>query len=300
MILLTFLGTAASIPAKDRSLPSIAFNIDGDLILMDVGEGTQRQMLYAGLSPQKVMKVLITHMHGDHILGLPGLIRTMAMLGRTQPLEIYGPKGIASYVNLIIEPALLGSEFKILVNEVSHGTSIVGKNYFIEAISVNHGVEAYGYVLKTNDRPGKLDISKALSLGLKPGPELRMLKEGKIVRVGGKIIRPEDVLGEPMRGSKIVYSGDTLPSENIVKSSMNADILIHEATFIEDDVNLAKIAYHTTVKQAANIALNANVGLLILTHISNRYQNLNLLLNEARGIFYNTLIANDFLTLHMT
>ncbi len=300
MIILTFLGTAASIPAKDRSLPSIAFNIDGDLILMDVGEGTQRQMLYAGLSPQKVMKVLITHMHGDHILGLPGLIRTMAMLGRTQPLEIYGPKGISSYINLIIEPALLGSEFKILVHEVSNGTSIAGKNYSIEAISVDHGVEAYGYVLKTSDKPGKLDINKALSLGLKPGPELRMLKEGKIVRIGDKIIKPEDVLGEPLRGSKIVYSGDTLPTENIVKSSTNADILIHEATFIEDDVNLAKIAYHTTVKQAANIALNANVGVLILTHISNRYQNLNLLLNEARGVFYNTLIANDFLTLHIT
>ncbi|MEM3832014.1 MAG: ribonuclease Z [Thermoprotei archaeon] len=299
MIILTFLGTAASIPAKDRSLPSIAFNIDGNLILMDVGEGTQRQMLYAGLSLQKVMKILITHMHGDHILGLPGLIRTMAMLGRKQPLEIYGPKGIASYINLVIEPALLESEFKILVYEVSHGTSIIEKKYTIEAISVDHGVEAYGYILRTNDRPGKLDMNKVLNLGLKPGPELKMLKEGKSVKVGNKIIRPEDVLGRPLHGSRIIYSGDTLPTENVIKSSMNADILIHEATFIEDDANLAKVAYHTTVKQAANIALNANVGLLILTHISNRYQNLGLILNEARSTFYNTLIANDFLTLHI-
>lgn len=299
MLTLTFLGTAASIPAKDRSLPSIAFNIDGDLILMDVGEGTQRQMLYVGLSPQKVMKIFITHMHGDHILGLPGLVRTMAMLGRTQPLEIYGPKGIVDYINLIVEPAILESDFKILVHEVSHGTLVEEKNYSIHAISVDHGVEAYGYVLKTSDKPGKLDINKALSLGLKPGPELRMLKEGKSVRVGNKIIRPEDVLGEPLHGSKIVYSGDTLPTENIIKASMNADVLIHEATFVEDDISLAKIAFHTTVKQAANIALNANVGLLILTHISNRYQNLNLLLNEARSVFYNVLLAHDFMTLHM-
>lgn len=298
-MILTFLGTAASIPARDRSLPSIVFNINGDLILMDVGEGTQRQMLYAGLSPQRVVKILITHMHGDHILGLPGLIRTMAMLGRNEPLEIFGPRGISAYVNLNIESALLGSDFELRVHEVSPGIIVEDKDYTIEAVSVNHGVEAYGYVLRTSDKPGRLFLDKALRLGLRPGPELRMLKEGKSVYVGGRIIRPEDVLGEPIRGSKVVYSGDTLPCDNIVKVSEGADILIHDATFINEDVELARVAYHSTVGQAAEIASNANVGLLVLTHISNRYQDLRLLLNEARGVFHNVLIAHDFMTLRV-
>jgi ribonuclease Z len=298
-MMLTFLGTAASIPAKERSLPSIVFNVNGDLILMDVGEGTQRQMLYAGLSPQKVMKILITHMHGDHILGLPGLIRTMAMLGRNEVLEIFGPRGISAYINLNIESALLGSDFELHVHEVSPGIIIEDRDYIIEAVPVNHGVEAYGYVLRTKDKPGKLSLDKALSLGLKPGPVLRMLKEGKSVYVNGKIIKPEDVLGEPIRGSKIVYSGDTLPCENIVKASDNADILIHEATFINEDMELARVAYHSTVGQAAEIASRANVGLLILTHISNRYQDLRLLLNEARSVFHNVMIAYDFMTLRI-
>jgi len=298
-MILTFLGTAASVPARDRSLPSIVFNINGDLILMDVGEGTQRQMLYAGLSPQKVVKILITHMHGDHILGLPGLIRTMAMLGRNEPLEIFGPRGISAYVNLNIESALLGSDFELRVYEVSPGVIVENKDYTIEAVSVDHGVEAYGYVLRTSDKPGRLFLDRALSLGLKPGPELRMLKEGKSVYVGGKIIRPEDVLGEPVRGSKVVYSGDTLPCDNIVKVSDGADILIHEATFVNEDVELARAAYHSTVGQAAEVASSANVGLLVLTHISNRYQDLRLLLNEARSVFYNVLIAHDFMTLRV-
>lgn len=298
-MILTFLGTAASVPARDRSLPSIVFNINGDLILMDVGEGTQRQMLYAGLSPQKVVKILITHMHGDHILGLPGLIRTMAMLGRNEPLEIFGPRGISAYVNLNIESALLGSDFELRVYEVSPGVIVENKDYTIEAVSVDHGVEAYGYVLRTSDKPGRLFLDRALSLGLKPGPELRMLKEGKSVYVGGKIIRPEDVLGEPVRGSKVVYSGDTLPCDNIVKVSDGADILIHEATFVNEDVELARVAYHSTVGQAAEVASSANVGLLVLTHISNRYQDLRLLLNEARSVFYNVLIAHDFMTLRV-
>lgn len=298
-MILTFLGTAASVPTRDRSLPSIVFNVNGDLILMDVGEGTQRQMLYVGLSPQKVMKILITHMHGDHILGLPGLIRTMAMLGRSQQLEIFGPRGISAYVNLTIEPALMGSDFELRVYEVSPGVIIETKDYTVEAVPVNHGIEAYGYVLKTSDKPGKLLLDKALSLGLKPGPELRMLKEGKSVYVNGRLIKPEDVLGEPLRGSKVVYSGDTLPCENIIRVSNGADILIHEATFINDDMELAKVAYHTTVRQAAEIASNADVGLLILTHISNRYQDLRMLLNEARNVFHNVLIAHDFMTLHV-
>ena len=296
---IVFLGTGAAVPSRDRSLPSLAIQADGRILLFDVGEGAQHRMLQAGLSPLKVVAVFITHLHGDHVFGLPGLLQTMAMMGREEPLTIYGPPGLKGFVEAALElssrsPSNPRFKVKLILGEDLRYDS---EDYVVESFPVEHSPGSLGYVFRERDKPGRVNLDRLRKLGLEPGPYLRVLKGGRPVRVSGKLVKPEDVLGPPRRGRVVVYTGDTLPSERVVEVSRGADVLIHEATFTHELADEAHEKGHATAKEAAETALKAGVSLLILTHISARYRDPSQLYVEASRIFPFTLVAHDLMFL---
>ena len=299
MIRVVFLGTSASVPTKSRSLPSIMVIRDGEQFLFDCGEGTQRQVVKAGLGLRKRLKVFITHMHADHVLGLAGVLMSLSLTGRQDPLEIYGPSKLESFIEHTKELFNFNPLFDVIVHRVSEGTVYQGRGFKIVAFKVKHTAESYGYALVEDQRPGRFDSKKAEELGIPKGPLWKALQEGKTVVVGGREIRPEDVLGPPRKGLKIVYSGDTAPTREVVEASKGADLLIHEATFDDTLQDRAISELHSTAGQAASIALEANVKRLVLTHISPRYEDPSLLLSQAKKIFENTIIAEDFMSIEL-
>ncbi|MEM1552211.1 MAG: ribonuclease Z [Candidatus Bathyarchaeia archaeon] len=297
-----FLGTAGSVPTPKKSLPAILIRRKGEQLLFDCGEGVQRQMIMAGASFNRKMKVFITHMHGDHVLGLPGLVQTMALLDRDKKLEIYGPPGIRRFMESIRETVQFGLTFPIEIHEIHNAGKVCEEEeYVVEAVWANHVIPSLAYALVEKPRPGKFYPEKARALGVPEGPLWSKLQHGNEVKLpNGKIVKPEDVMGPPRPGRKIVYTGDTRPFEGLAAFAADADLLIHDATL---DDELAERAYedgHSTPSQAAENAKNSRAKLLILTHISARYENPKVLLKQARKIFKKTQVAEDFMTLEIS
>jgi len=292
-----FLGTAASIPTPNRSLPAIAVKRKGELILFDCGEGTQRQMIRAKIGFNRKTKFLVTHMHGDHVLGLPGILQTMSLLGRDKPLEVFGPLGIKAFVEAIIRTVRFSLTFQVLVYEIEdEGLVMDEEEYQIHVVWVNHSVPALAYALVEKARPGRFHPERAISLGVPEGPLWSRLQHGYEVELpDGRRAGPRDVMDPPRRGRKIVYTGDTSPSDKIAKFAEGADLLIHESTFADNLVERAIEDQHSTVSQAAEVARKAEARLLVLTHISARYEDLKMLLEQAKKIFPNTCVAEDFM-----
>ncbi|MBC7131030.1 ribonuclease Z [Candidatus Bathyarchaeota archaeon] len=292
-----FLGTAGSIPTPKRNLPSILIRREGEQIMFDCGEGTQRQMIKAGVGFHRKMKIFITHMHGDHVLGLPGLVQTMALLGRTEKLDIYGPAGIREFMEGISETVQFNLTFPLEIHEVREaGTICKEKCYEIKALWADHFTPSLAYALVENPRPGKFYPKKAKAIGVPEGPLWGKLQRGEVVQLpDGRVIRPEDVLGPPRRGRKIVYTGDTRPFDGLVDFAAEADVLIHDSTLSDELAERAKEDGHSTPSQAAEIAKRAQVKKLVLTHISARYADAEILLAQARSIMENTVVAEDFL-----
>lgn len=290
-----FLGTSASVPTNDRSLPSIIIQREGDILMFDCGEGTQRQMIKAGIGLNRKMIIFITHMHGDHVLGLPGMIQTMSLLGRDKPLQIYGPPGIKNFMESIFRTVKFWLNFPVEICEVNYeGAVYENKYYEVRASWAEHTIQSLAYAFIEKPRPGKFHPEKAIALGVPKGPLWSMLQRGIDVTLpNGRIIKSSDVVEPPRPGRKIVYSGDTRPSERIIELSKDADVLIHEATLSDDLLERAKEEGHSTPSEAAQVALKANVKLLFLTHISARYCDPKVLLDQARKIFPNTYIPND-------
>ncbi|MDW8040798.1 MAG: ribonuclease Z [Nitrososphaerota archaeon] len=292
-----FLGTAGSIPTPKRSLPAVLVKRKGEQLLFDCGEGVQRQMVVAGASFHKPTKIFITHMHGDHVLGLPGLMQTMALHDRTKPLIVYGPIGVRKFIECIRETVRFGLTFPIEIHEIGEaGVVCETPEYTVQAIWANHVTSSLAYALVEKPRPGKFYPEKAKALRVPEGPLWGELQRGKAVRLlDGRIIKPEDVLGPSRPGRKIVYTGDTRPFEGLAEFAAGADLLIHDATLGDE---LAERAYedgHSTPSQAAETAKKARVKKLVLTHISARYEDPRELLEQARKIFENTIVAEDFL-----
>ena len=294
MLKVLFLGTSGSMPTVTRSLPSVLVKRDGESILFDCGEGTQRQMMRCRTGIN-LSAVFISHWHADHFLGLPGLIHTMSFLNRSDKLNVYGPRwgGIA---NLF---ALINPQFQVDFVEVSPGDTIELGSFAVRVFAVDHGVGACGYVFEEQERPGKFNRTKAEELGLRPGPLYKTLQNGEPVHIGDRIIMPEQVIGPKRLGRKIVYVGDTRPSDLVVQAAENADLLIHEATLAGDLAQYGNAVAHSTASEAAQIARKASVVKLILTHISSRYANATPLLEEARLIFRNTFVADDLLEIEV-
>lgn len=257
---------------------------------MDCGEGTQRQLMISPFSFMKIKTILITHLHGDHVFGLVGLIQTMDMSGRTEPLNIYGPPGLAKLVGSVRDSTENdGINYDLNIIEVTGGESFTEGRFKIEAYGTVHTVPSVGYVVTEPDIPGALNVSKAHSLGIN-GRGLGMLKNGQTV--GG--VKPSDVIGPAIHGMKVSYTGDTAPSDVVCESSKGADVLIHESTYMDSEAELSAKHLHSTARQAADVALKSGVRYLILTHLSNRYDNPDAVRSEACDVFPNTYVANDF------
>lgn len=291
---ITFLGTSSAVHSNTRSHPSIVLKAFGETILFDCGEGTQRQLIYAKISPMKISKIFITHYHGDHILGIPGLLQSMSFRGRETKLTIYGPKGLDNLRDAISSLGFPNFDFPLEWIEVDSGSIIENREYIIKAQRVKHNTLTLAYSVEELKKPRFLR-QKAIDLGVPVGPDFGKLHNGIAVEVNGEIIKPEQVLGPPRKGRKITYSGDTIPCEEMIEFAKESDLLIHESTYKTEDKDKADLHAHSTSKDAAEIALYSNSKKLILTHISTRYTDVSDLLAQAQEIFENTELAEDLM-----
>ncbi|MFW5977800.1 MAG: ribonuclease Z [Halohasta sp.] len=269
----TFLGTSGAVPTTDRAPSAIFINREGDGLLFDCGEGTQRQMMRFGTGFD-VTAIFVTHLHGDHILGIPGLVQSLSFNGREAPLTIYTPQGTGHEIETLLTVGDYSPAFPIEIVEVSAGdVAHEADDYAVRAFGTHHQTNAVGYALIEDDRAGRFDREKAEEeLGIPPGPAYGRLHAGEAVELDdGRVIEPEDVVGDPRPGRKVVYTGDTRPVDATVEISDNADLLIHDATFAADNAERARKTAHTTGREAGEIAARARAERLALTHVSSRY-----------------------------
>ncbi len=294
MLEVFFLGTGGIMPTKERNVPAIALRYKGEIILFDAGEGTIRQMNTARLSPMKVEKIFITHFHGDHYLGLGGLIQTMNLWDREKPLHIYGPKYTFEFVQHFLNSGFFRPGFDIHVHELGE-TRLKFGDYEIWSFKVEHGIPALGYVFKEKDRRGKFLPEKLGEYGLEEGPILGKLEREGQIEWNGRIIRLEDVTGPRRKGLKVVYTGDTEPAERVRLFAERADLLIHEATYLNPGDR--GDSYHSTVEEACETARKARAKLLALFHRAFRYTYEEYLREAARiceSLGINSLVPRDF------
>ena len=296
---IVFLGTGGSTPSVHRNLPAIAVRRGAELILFDCGEGTQRQMVFAKVGFCRKMKIFISHMHGDHVLGLPGLFQTMSLLGRKHPLEIFGPKGICEFVDAVTETVEYNLTFSIEKKEIGEGLVYKGKEYWMFAVWADHGIPNLAYALVENERPGRFFPEKAEKLGVPQGRLWSRLQRGGTVELSGRVVKSDEVTGPPRPGRKIVYSGDTRPCGMVERLALNADLLIHDCTLDDELVEKALEQGHSTPSQVASIARKAAVKKLILTHISVRYEESKTLLEQAKKTFPNVQVAEDLMEIEV-
>lgn len=269
------------------------------MILFDCGEGTQQQMMRAKTG-MKLTSIFITHFHADHFLGIPGLIQTMSFNGRTEPLDIYGPRWTKQLVRLLIELGYYKLGFQIMAHELEGGDIIDRGGYSIKAVATDHGVPSLGYILEEKMRTGRFNRERAIELGVPVGPMFSKLQRGEPVTVNGRVIMPSEVIGPGRQGRKIVYSGDTRPCEPIARESAGADLLIHDGTLADELREWALETKHTTAGEAASLAKEAKVRQLILTHISSRYsEDTGPLLQDAKKVFENVRIAQELMEIEI-
>jgi ribonuclease Z len=288
-----FAGTAGSIPTARRGLPAVLVRRGGDRILFDCGEGTQRQLV-SSVGLTELTEVFVTHFHADHWLGLPGLLKTFDLRARERPLTVHGPPGLRELLTLALRVA--GRvRFGLELVELAPGDVLARDGYKIAPVAVVHrGPPALGYAIYEDERPGEFDPAAAIRLGLAPGPEFGRLQRGETIRG----VSPEQVIGPPRPGRKVVISGDTMPCETVRIAAHRADLLVHEATFSEDERERAAETGHSTAAQAASLARGAEVTMLALTHFSTRYA-VGLLRDEARAAFKRTVLPRDFDTIEI-
>jgi len=290
---IVFLGTGGTYPSKQRNVTSVAVQMPGEVVMFDCGEGTQRQLMQSSVSFMKISRVFISHLHADHFLGLPGLIQSMSLNGREEPLEVYGPEGTTSNVNAMLGLGYFKSGFEIVSRDLAPGTRMQFGSFSVSCVEADHTIPSLAYALEELPRPGRFDVRKAKALGIPQGPMCRKLQQGRSVTVKGRRIRPEDVLGPPRAGRKVVYSGDTKPSDAVIDLARGADVLIHDCTLDSSHLSLASEFGHSTAAEAATVAKEAAVEALFLVHISPRYEDHEVLEAEARSIFRNARVAVD-------
>ena len=289
---LFFVGTAGSVPSARRGLPALLIRRGADRILIDCGEGTQRQLVRSvGLTD--LTDIFLTHLHADHWLGLPGMLKSFELRDREKPLTVHGPPGTSALLERL-RPVYGRPRYGLEIRDLEPGEAVRRDDFELVPISVRHRSMAFGYALVEDERPGRFDAELATSLGVTPGPDFGRLQRGQIVNG----VRPEQVVGEPRRGRRIVVSGDTAPTDAIVVAAHRADVLVHEATFAHEDAERAAATGHSTARQAAQVAADAEVGLLALTHLSSRYAG-HEIRDEARAIFRATEVPRDFDTIEV-
>ena len=290
------LGTAGAIPSSTRKLISTLIVRDGELFFFDAGEGMQQTLMNLKIGLNKTTRIFITHMHGDHIFGLLGLIQTMSLLMRDKPIYVYGPSGIKKFLKTNIKNLGIILNFPLLIQEIKEGLVIRTNEFKIYAKKGNHSRTNFAFTLKENNRPGIFYPTKAKKLCIPEGKKWSVLQKGKQIRFNKQIIKPNQVLGKSRPGRKIGISGDTRPTTRLIKFFLDCDVLIHESTYSQQDRLLAKDRFHSTSVEAAQVAKKSKTNLLILTHFSSRYNEINSLEKEARQIHHNTIAGNDLMS----
>ena len=294
---ITFLGTSSMVPTKERNQIAVFLSYGSEGILFDCGEGTQRQFKIAGISLTKVTKILISHWHGDHVLGLPGLIQSLSSMDYSDKLEIYGPSGTKKRMEKMFEAFVFDKRLDFVVKEVKSGIFFENNEFQIEAYPLEHGIEIIGYRFVEKDKR-KIDMKKVKKFNISSGPLIGKLQEGKTIEHDGKKISPDEV-SFVESGKKVAYVTDTVICDNCYKIADDADLLISEATYSSKLVGKSEEYGHMTAKQAAQIANKSNVKQLVLIHFSARYKNTQELEEDARDIFDNVICANDFMKLEL-
>jgi ribonuclease Z len=288
-----FLGTAGSMPTARRGPSATLVRRGGERLLFDCGEGTQRQLLRSDVGLVDLQEIFLTHYHADHFLGLPGMLKTFALRGREAPLTLYGPRGLDELL-ATLRRVFGRLTFEVRAVELAAGAMLPRDGYELRTFPVRHGRDALGYALVEQERPGRFDVATADALGVPSGRERGELQGGTAVRLAdGREVTPEQVLGEARPGRKVVLTGDTAPSDGVAEAAFGADLLVHEATFCEDEADRARETEHSTALEAARVAVDAHVRLLALTHVSSRYGGGDVE-REARTIFPDTVVPRDF------
>jgi ribonuclease Z len=290
---IVFLGTSASAPTAGRAPTALLVRRGGDRLLFDCAEGTQRQLMRSVLGLPDLEEVFLTHFHADHYLGLPGMLKTFALRGRELPLTVYGPPGLRELFATLRR--VFGKlTYPVDVEELRVGEALERDGYRILVFPVHHGVSAVGYALDEDARPGRFDVEAADALGVPFGPERGALQRGESITLpDGRTLTPDSLLGAARRGRRVVITGDTAPTETVRVLAEDADVLVHEATFTEEERERAAETLHSTARQAAEIGAAARVRLLALTHLSPRYLGSELL-EEARAVYPATVAPRDF------
>ncbi|GEC66411.1 ribonuclease BN [Raoultella terrigena] len=299
---LTFLGTSAGVPTRTRNMTSIVLNLQqptaAEVWLFDCGEGTQHQFLHTALHPGKLNKIFITHLHGDHLFGLPGLLCSRSMQGNSLPLTLYGPKGLREFVEVALRLSGSWTDYPLDVVEIGPGLILDDAGYRVTAWPLNHPVECYGYRIEEHDKPGTLDAARLIADGVPSGPLFQQLKQGLSVELAdGRIVDGRRYLGPTTPGKKLAIFGDTAPCAAALELAQGVDVMIHETTLEQAMAEKANARGHSSSQQAAALARDAGVGTFIATHFSSRYdlQGCQRLLAECREIFPQTLLAEDFM-----
>lgn len=303
---LTFLGTSAGTPSRTRNVTSIALQWmqEGSVWLFDCGEGTQQQILRSPLSLSRIQRIFLTHLHGDHLFGLPGLLSTRSLIDpQSGPIGVHGPEGVGKFIACALEVSRARLAYPIMVETISEGLVYDDDTRYVYCRRLSHGaMPSFGYAIVEKPKPGEFDAEMAASLGIPAGPLYGKLKAGETITLAdGRAIEGSALVGPTRPGRKVVICGDTGQTTNTVQLAMGADVLVHEATFGNAEEERAKLQGHSTAQMAAAVARDAGVKALILTHISARYESqdrsqLTALLDEARAIFPNTYLAEDFWT----
>ena len=309
MLSVTFLGTSAARPTVERNVSAMALVREGETLLFECGEGTQRQMMRYGVS-FALSEIFFTHFHADHFLGVIGLIRTLGLQTRAEPMVLYGPKGAKKVLGQAIQLGVERVPFGVDIREVKPGDVIGSDNggngaprtaYQIQVFATEHGGGSVGYALREHERSGRFDPEKARAAGIPEGPLWGKLQKGEAVELpDGRKVVPEGIVGEKRRGRTVVFTGDTRPCAAVVDAAQGADLLIHEATFGEEEKERAKETGHSTAREAAQVALAAHAKRLILSHVSARYSiSADELVKEAREVFKETIVAKDGMTVEV-
>lgn len=296
---LVFLGTAGAQPTVDRGLTCICLEKEAEVLMFDAGEGAQLSYLKSGLGWNKKMKIFVTHLHGDHCVGILGLLQTMTMQNRTEPLEIYGPEGIEEFIAANIKVLNFGLSFPVMITSIEEEKVIDEKTYSVFSCKADHSVPAYSYLFEEKDKPGRFNTEKAKQLGIPEGKLWNQLQNGHEIKVGDKIVKPSEVLGEKRPGKKIGISGDTRPTKELEEFFKNCNYLSFDSTFLDELKDKAIETHHSTAKEAATLAKNANVENLILTHFSARYKDESVLVDEAKTIHGSVIGAKDLLEIEI-
>jgi ribonuclease Z len=296
---LVFLGTSAAQPTENRGMTCICLVLDKEILMFDAGEGAQVAFHKAKLGWNKKMKIFVTHLHGDHCVGVLGLLQTMSLQSRTEPIEIYGPKGIEEFIAANLKILNFGLTFPVKISTIKEGVVLDDDAYIIHTCEAEHSIPAFSYVFHEKEKPGRFYPEKAKSLGIPEGKLWHELQRGNEVKVGNKVFKPSDVCGEKRPGKKIGISGDTRPTKKLEEFFKKCDYLTFDSSYADELKEKAVDYYHSTAKEAAQLAKNAKVSNLILTHFSTRYDDTEPLLKEAKTIHGSVIAAEDLLEIEI-